>query len=409
MSESLLLFPDATFQTCFSLATTADFRTFLLSPNVMEVSRRRISVTPSTSLLQNAPSPTNVAAMLFQTNYLALVARESPYKVLLWDDSLAQPPHDVWSRFEVLNVLMRRDVFCVVSEYKIYVYEFGSEFRVLLHLETAGNPKGVCALSPGGNDWVMVCPGSTKGSVRIQIGLDDSISSNVVAHANSVACVAVNLTGTMAASASEQGTVIKVYNTADGSVLHELRRGTVSAQISSIVFRKDNKFLVVGSASPTVHIFRLEASASTSTNVSRSSSSVVIGKMVEWASSADSQSTKVSVPKYFQSSRSYATFRIPDTGGSAMDLRFVGSPVCGPIVTFANHQPNKVLVVHYNGLLYDIQFDEARPESGQECTFLGATAYFQPRPDFSVGARSTIAPAGADGEPANREDNWELI
>jgi hypothetical protein len=380
---------------CFSIATTADFRTFLISPNLAEVSRRRIVypcgnvLSPEvngTGLLQAAPSPINVCSMLFQTNYLGLISREGPYKVLLWDDSLETPPHEVWSRFEVLNVLIRRDVLCVVSEYKIYVYEFGNEFRVLLHLETAGNPKGVCALSPGGPSWVLVCPGNTKGSVRIQRGLDDSVSSTVLAHANPVACLGVNLMGTMAGSASELGTVVKVYNTLNGEVLLELRRGSVGTQISSIVFRKDNRFLVVGSASPTVHVFRLEKNSS-SPGLSR----VVAGQ-------------SVNVPKYFQSSRAYATFRVPDFGTNSMDLRAVGSSVCGPIVAFANHQPNRLLIVHFNGLIYEAQFDETRVEPGtQECVFSGATAFFQPRPDFAVGRAS---PRIVSAEPG---ENWELI
>ena len=431
--------------TCFSISTSSDFRTFLLGTQngVAEVSRRRVNMVKSSpqNFLTKDPSPVNVASMLFQTNYLALVMKENPYKVLLWDDSLKQPPHEIWSRFEVLNVVLRRDIICVISEFKIYVYQFGGHFSVLLHLETFSNPKGLCQLSPAGKDWVLACPGSQRGSVRIQIGLDDSISSTVAAHSNAVAALGINQYGTMVASASEHGTVVKIFNSADGQILYELRRGTIGTQISSISFRADNKFVAVGSSNPTVHVFRLDVPGSAvalGQSVVMAKAQKIFGKISEWASSnspilenvlavappavepifepcpipetspqipLQSSSEKL-VPKYFQSYRSFATFRIPEK--SAMDLRVVkSSPICGPIVTFSKTKPNHVIIVHFNGLVYEANFDESRTEPGQqECNLVGATAYFQARPDFVIQQSSgTTEELGGTLE----DSNWLVI
>ena len=427
---------------CFSISTSSDFRTFLLGTanGISEVSRRRVNTDKSGNFLTNDPSPVNVASMLFQTNYLALVMRENPYKVLLWDDSLKQAPHEIWSRFEILNVVLRRDIICVVSEFKIYVYQFGGHFSVLLHMETFSNPKGLCMLSCAGKDWVMVCPGSLRGSVRIQIGLDDSISSTVPAHTNAVAALGINQYGTMVASASEHGTVVKIFNSADGQILYELRRGTIGTQISSITFSCDNKFLAVGSSNPTVHVFRLDVPGSA---VALGHSAVLVkaqkffGKISEWAVSNSpilesvlavappavdptpplepspqiagpnnpSPSTEKLVPKYFKSYRSFATFRIPEK--SAMDLRIVNlSPICGPIVTFSKTKPNHLIVVHFNGLMYEAAFDDSKFDGQQECTLISATAYFQARPDFVVQQSSTTE----DVEGGTLEDsNWLVI
>jgi WD40 repeat protein len=384
---------------CVSLGTTADFRTVLLSPSLAEVSRRRPTdnkENEAANYLTPAPSPVNVASMLFQTNYLALVLRSNPYKVLLWDDSLSHPPHELWSRFEVLNVLLRRDVVCVISEYKIYVYQFGGEFRVLLHLETSSNPRGLCVISAGHpTEWTLVCPGQMKGQVRVQLGLDDSISSTIQAHTGHVGAVAVNLDGTLVASASEQGTVVKVHSATDGQLLYEFRRGTTAVQISCMNFRDDSKFLVVGSASLTVHIFKLGGSQEESTTK--------LNQLLETATG--------SIPKYFQSSRAFAQFRIPDTGA---DLRTAGSPIVGPLCCFAKHQGNKIQVVHINGLVYEALFDPERKRGGstdsaQECMFTGASAYFQARPDFNVGERSSPC-AVASLSPTNGEDEaWNVL
>ena len=398
-------------QSCFSISTSADFRTFTLSPALSEVSRRRINA--DSRDVMSAPSPVNVTTMLFQTNYLALVSRSNPYKVLLWDDSLGQAPHEMWSRFEVLNVVLRRDVICIVSEYKIYVYEFGGNFQVLLHLETVSNPKGLCAVSVGSpTAWTLVCPGASRGNVRIQRGLDDSISSSVVAHSNSLAALAVNQNGTIAASASESGTVVKLFSAQDGQLLYEFRRGTSSVIISSLSFRLDSKFLLVGSASQTVHIFKLDEGKTATTTMATSTSSVVssvLGRVVEYTSGISSPAdhsnilarSSALIPKYFQSCRAFALFKIPDTGG---DLRVSASPIAGPLCCFSKQTPNKFFVIHYNGLIYQGSFDDSRTELGQEASFLGAHAFFQSRPEFVVQQTDLVTDKSDD-----INDVWHVI
>lgn len=363
---------------CVSLSTTSDFRTITLSPCLTEVSRRRVS-------LADTPSPVNVASMLFQTNYLALVLRDNPYKVLLWDDSLAQSPYELWSRFEVLNVVLRRDIVCVVSEYKIYVYEFGGRFQVLSHLETASNPGGICCISTGDpHSWVLACPGQQKGQVRIQIGLDDSISNTVSVHSNPVAALAINVEGTLVASASEQGTVVKVMSSKDGQLLYEFRRGSTPVGIACISFRSDSKFLILASASLTVHIFKLDEGVSSARG--------------EWSTDTTSQGL---LPKYFQSSRAYAQFKIPDTGS---DLRVAGSPIVGPLCCFAKHKGNKIFVLHTNGLLYEAIFDDSKSDfGGRECMLTTASPFFQARPDFVIGQSSSSSAVTTEDE------SWSVI
>ena len=359
-------------QSCFSLATSQGFRTFTLQP-LAEFSRRQVNEP------EGQAAPVQLAAMLFQTNYVALVLKSSPYKVLLWDDSLRQKPLELWSRFEVLNVLLRRDVLCIVSEYKIYIYEFGS-FQVLMHLETAGNPRGVCALAPGSRPWLLAAPAQTKGVIRLQNGSDDAASQDIIAHNNPIACIALSLDGGMVATASEQGTVVKVFSVADGKQLFAFRRGTTSTTISSLCFRPDAKFLAVGSISATVHIFRLEADLSSSGNQGR-------------------------VPQYFQATRSFAQFRLPDVdanGKPSVDLRFgAGNFLSGPVVAFSKGDAEKIVVLHYNGILYQGNFNE-KIQATADNFFTEATVVFAARPDFQVGASS---------KPPREDDegNWQVI
>lgn len=56
----------------------------------------------------------------------------------------------------------------------------------------------------------------------------------ISAHQNPINCIAVNSTGTLLATTSEQGTLIRVFNTKTGDKLAEFRRGTVATKIHDL-------------------------------------------------------------------------------------------------------------------------------------------------------------------------------
>ena len=50
----------------------------------------------------------------------------------------------------------------VVLEHKIYVYNF-ADLKLVDHIETISNPRGLCALCPYSSNTVLVCPGLQRG------------------------------------------------------------------------------------------------------------------------------------------------------------------------------------------------------------------------------------------------------
>eukprot|EP00494_Astrolonche_serrata_P023515 UN23773 len=111
--------------------------------------------------------------MLFRCNILALVGggkrpRYPPNKVMIWDDHQNRCIGELSFRSEVKAVKLRRDRVVVVLEHKIYVYNFAN-LKLVDHIETITNSKGLCALCPSPNNNVLVCPGLQQGHVRVEI------------------------------------------------------------------------------------------------------------------------------------------------------------------------------------------------------------------------------------------------
>lgn len=81
----------------------------------------------------------------------------------------------------------------------------------------------------------------------------------IPAHDSPLAALAFSPSGKELATASEKGTVIRVFAVADGSKLFEFRRGVKRCvSISSLVFSTDATFLCCSSNTETVHVFKLE-------------------------------------------------------------------------------------------------------------------------------------------------------
>ena len=172
--------------------------------------------------------------MLFRCNILALVGggRNPRYphnKVMIWDDHQNRCIGELSFRSEVRAVKLRRDRVVVVLEHRIYVYNF-SDLRLIDQIETSSNTKGLCALCPYSNNTVLVCPGLETGYVRVEL-YDIKRTKLIQAHETALACFALNFDGTRLATASEKGTLIRIYDTLTGQPLQELRRGVDRAEI----------------------------------------------------------------------------------------------------------------------------------------------------------------------------------
>jgi WD40 repeat protein len=437
---------------CFVCGTTAGFRVYSVFP-VGEVHRRE-----NTAAFQHRSVV--LAAMLFKTNIFAMVtlSEDDPAnggltKVQIWDDQKGRFVGELRSRYEVKGVVLRRDIIAMVCEYSIYVYTC-DKLRVILHLTTKDNNRGLCVLAAASSPWILCCPGQLLGEVRVQVGQDDTATHTFVAHQTALAALAITASGHMVATASETGTVVKVFSTKEGQLLYRLRRSvTRPAAISCLTFRPDDRFLAVATSSATVHIFWLDPAAAMSSKegdaAGDASPSPALGpapdpplppegvsapieqlasqvqKAVGRVSSAAAAETVGDivrltsdslVPKVFKDTKSFALFRLPDVdsnGQPAVDARSKQSRILGPHVAFHATEP-RLFVLHYNGVLYECSFKpdhDINVNGVQELGLASATTWFAVRPDFRLQGPCTqvVTVAGGAQEDDEEAEEWQLL
>ncbi|KAF9386318.1 WD repeat domain phosphoinositide-interacting protein 3 [Podila verticillata] len=347
-----------------------------------------------------------IVEMLFRCNYLALVGggknpKYPPNKVIIWDDERNRGVIELEFRSEVKAVRLRRDKFVVVLVNKVIVYSFNLQPTKLHVFETVDNDRGLVALSSSDKHAILIFPGRQSGHIQIvdlnsvvpttvsstphnpSTGSSSSLLHNsninntqptkypmtstkptanisiIPAHTSPLFCLVTNTDGTKCASASDKGTLIRVFDTGSSKLLNEFRRGADRAEIYSIAFNSDSTRICVGSDKGTVHIFNLDGAQGSRVFQGGMSPAAgpQYGEVIQAShphqTSGNRQSSfafmKDLLPKYFSSEWSFAQFKV------AAD--------CRCICAFGGEK-NTVIVVCADGSFYRFMFD---PQKGGEC------------------------------------------
>ncbi|XP_022083569.1 WD repeat domain phosphoinositide-interacting protein 4-like isoform X3 [Acanthaster planci] len=207
--------------------------------------------------------------MLHRTNLIAVVGGGAMPKfaentILIWDDAKKKFVLELTFPSIVLAVRLRRDKIIVVLRTRIFVYSFPQNPQKLFSFDTKPNPRsGLCEVSPSSDKQLLIFPGHKQGSIQLAdlANTEPGTSSSPVtinAHQTDIACLAVNQEGTLVATASVKGTLIRVFDTSSRKLLVELRRGADPATLYCINFSNDSAYLCASSDKGTVHIFALK-------------------------------------------------------------------------------------------------------------------------------------------------------
>ncbi|KAL7425149.1 autophagy protein [Cryptotrichosporon argae] len=223
-----------------------------------------------------------IVEMLFCTSLVALVGSpeasgSSPRKLSIVNTKRQSTICELLFPTSVLAVKMNRKRLVVVLESEIYIYDI-STMKLLHTIESGSNPHAVCTLSsssersyiaypspPSNSAGALSSSAPTTSPIATRTGdvllfdtLNLSALTVVQAHKNPIAALTLNADGTLLATASEQGTVIRVFSIPSGQKLWQFRRGTAAARIFSLNFNLTSTLLAVSSASSTIHMYKLD-------------------------------------------------------------------------------------------------------------------------------------------------------
>ncbi|ORY64259.1 protein-vacuolar targeting protein Atg18 [Pseudomassariella vexata] len=229
-----------------------------------------------------------IIEMLFSTSLVALIL--SPRHLIIQNTKRASVICELTFPSAVLAVRLNRKRLAVVLEDEIYLYDI-SNMSLLTNIPTSPNVSAICALSPSSDNCYLAYPlpkpredaqdkrpshappnslyaPVTSGDVLIYDTLTLKAVNVIEAHRSPLSCIATNSEGTLLATASETGTIIRVFTVPKGHKIFQFRRGTYPSTIYSMSFNQASSLLCVSSTTDTVHIFRLHQPGPQGANVS---------------------------------------------------------------------------------------------------------------------------------------------
>lgn len=276
------------------------------------------STNPFTRCYDSPPGEAiGIVEMLYSTSLVVVVALGeetglSPRKLKIINTKRGSTICDLVFPSTILKVKLTRSRMIVLLEEQIYLYDI-STMKLLHTIETSPNMAGICAVSATSSketdnsgsgssitstestsdvhsylaypsppktamhDSLLVAGINTNGGQHSKQNNIQSVSNApnrvgdviifdtdllqplcvIEAHKSALAAISLSSDGRLLATASDKGTIVRVFSVATGAKLYQFRRGTYPTNVYLVAFSPDNRYVVTTSASGTVHIFRL--------------------------------------------------------------------------------------------------------------------------------------------------------
>jgi WD repeat-containing protein 45 len=245
---------------------------------------------------------------LHRTNILFLVGgppapRFPPNKVVVWDARARKAVCELAFSQDVRGLAVRSDRLAVALRTRLLLFALGRGQDGIWRegaYETVDNPKGkwrcgldrsvdmlaqrrriphtgLVAIGTDPGSTLLVFPGRQVGHVQIVRlpPLDPTVSpqprsarhnptlppfptvSILVAHTSPLAAISSTPSGSLLATASARGTLIRIWDPSTSRLSRELRRGSDPADIFDVRLRPDGGAVCVSSDKGTIHVWRL--------------------------------------------------------------------------------------------------------------------------------------------------------
>ncbi|XP_060660429.1 WD repeat domain phosphoinositide-interacting protein 2 isoform X3 [Drosophila nasuta] len=254
---------------------------------------------------------------LFESSLVAIVSQRAPRKLKVCHFKKQSEICNYSYSNTILAVKLNRERLIVCLEESLYIHNIQDMKVVHTIRDTPSNQQGLCALSSSSEHCYLAYPGSViTGEVQIFDAINLHAKTMINAHDTPLAAIAFSPSGTEIATASERGTVIRVFSSQDGSRLFELRRGLKRCvSIVSLSFSTCADYLVSSSNTETVHIFRLDRSAAENNDHGKQSSDDWMGySFFRYLSKTVTSYLPTQVTDVLSQGRAFASVTLPEAG-----------------------------------------------------------------------------------------------
>ncbi|CAK1589099.1 unnamed protein product [Parnassius mnemosyne] len=237
-------------QGCFTCCLTSGLRVYNVDPLVEKAHYSKEEL-----------GEVSLCEMVFRTNWLLVVRARKPCSLMLLDDQRRAFRAEVLFKSPIRALRARKDKVAVVLLSSIQVLSLPSLQRVAL-LRTPASSRPLCALATDPNAvQILAAPAHRKGSLqlldvsRAVKGAQSSSPAVVSCHQSELVCLSLSSNGVKLATASERGTIIRLWDTNSKQMLHELRRGSDYADVYCISFNPGASLVCCVSDKGTLHVW----------------------------------------------------------------------------------------------------------------------------------------------------------
>ena len=206
----------------------------------------------------------SIAQMLDMSNIIFLSSgggehpKYSLTHLIMFDDHKGKPIAQLQIGHRIKNIKANSQRLFVVGKNKVFLFKTEDLSNVGTFESYEENEEGLCSLAQNCNDQIVFAyPGKTEGFVNIMIIKGKIIDvRSFFTHNKKIACMELNKNGDKLLTSSIGGTLIRLFDTHNGNIIDDFKRGNDKAQIFSFGFSHDDKFLCCSSDKGTIHVFK---------------------------------------------------------------------------------------------------------------------------------------------------------
>ena len=204
--------------------------------------------------------PFNISFFSFpnEDGLIAICTAEDPKNIIIWNILTEKEENHMSFNQDILNLSFSQGFILIITQNASYIIRI-SPFVLQYKLETP-SPLRVATINSSPNDptHALFAFTSTKdGSLIIRKVPSTDPDIIIEAHKSQIASICISHDNSKIATASQQGTLIRLWNS-DGTPFHETRRGFTTAEIIHMTFSSCSHYLCVTSKHKTTHIFDVE-------------------------------------------------------------------------------------------------------------------------------------------------------